>query len=78
MCYNFLFVQCMFVLFTDRYHLGHVALGAGVLGRILHPHQNQEVKVVPHVVFGFNVLLKGHRLVIKFVSLQPCKRFVSF
>lgn len=44
-------VQSMFVWSTDRNHLGHVALRAGVLGRILHPHQNQEVKVVPHAVF---------------------------
>ena len=61
--------QCV----TDHNHLGHVALGAGVLGPILHPHQNQEVKVMPHVVFGFDVLLEGHRLVVEFVPFQPCK-----
>lgn len=60
----------LYVCSTNRDHLSHVALGAGVLGRILHPHQNQEVKVVPHVVFRFDVLLKGHRLVVKFVPFQ--------
>lgn len=58
---------------THRNHLGHVALRAGVLSRILHPHQNQEVKVMPHVVFRFDVLLEGHCFVVKFVPLQPCK-----
>lgn len=58
---------------TDRNHLGDVALGAGVLGGILHSHQNQEVKVVPHAVFRFDVFLKGHRLVVKFVPLQSCR-----
>lgn len=38
-------------LFTDRNHLGHVALRSSVLSWVLHPHQNQEVKVVPHIVF---------------------------
>lgn len=68
----------MYVWSTYHNHLGHVALGASVLGWILHPHQNQEVKVMPHVVFGFNVLLKGHRLVVKLVPLQPCKKLALF
>lgn len=65
---NLCFKSC-----THCNHLGHVALRAGVLSRILHPHQNQEVEVVPHIVLRFYVLLKGHRLVVKFVPFQTWK-----
>lgn len=63
---------------TNLNHLGHVALRTGVLRRILHPHQNQEVKVVPHAVLRFDMLLKGHRLVVKFVPFQSCKTLAVF
>lgn len=66
-------MQTRFALSTHCNHLGHVALWSRVLSRVFHPHQNQEVKVVPHVVFWFEVLLKRHRLVVKFVPFQPCR-----
>ena len=47
--------------------------GAGVLGGILHPHQNQEVEVVPHAVLRLDVLLKRNRLVVELVSFQTWK-----
>lgn len=56
------------------YHLCHVALGACVVSLVLHPHQHDEVQVVPHVVLVFDVLLKGHGLVVKLVPLQPWGR----
>lgn len=55
-------------------HLCHVALGARVVSLVLHPHQHNEVQVVPHVVFVFDVLLKGHGLVVKLVPFQPWER----
>lgn len=56
------------------YHLCHVALGARVVGLVLHPHQHDEVQVVPHVVLVFDVLLKGHGLVVKLVPFQPWEK----
>lgn len=58
---------------TDLEHLGHVALRACVFSGVLHLHQDQEVDVVPHVVLRCDVLLKGHRLVVELVPLQPCE-----
>lgn len=65
--------ECL--LFKSVYldHLSHVALRACVLGRIFDFHQHDEEEVMPHVVLLFNVLLKRHRLVVKFVPLQACK-----
>lgn len=68
----------MFICSTDRNHLGHVTLRSGVLRWILHPHQDQEVKVVPHAVLWFDMLLKGHRLVVKFIPLQAWKKLALF
>lgn len=66
-------IMCMYLIYTYCNHLGYITLRASVLSRILHPHQNHEVKVVPHVVFTLDVFLKGHRFVVKFVSFQPWK-----
>ena len=60
---------------THLDHLGHVALGAGVLGGVLHLHQHHEEEVVPHVVLLLDVLLEGHRLVVELVSLQTCTHY---
>lgn len=51
-------------------HLGHVALGARVLGGVLDFDQDDEEQVVPHVVLHLDVLLKGHRLIVELVPLQ--------
>lgn len=50
-----------------------IALRACVVRLVLLSQQHNKVKVVPDVVLQFDVLLKGHRLVVKLVSLQACK-----
>lgn len=56
------------------YHLRHVALRPGVVCLVLHSHQHYEVQVVPHVVLIFNMLLKGHRLVVELVPFESWER----
>lgn len=53
-------------------HVSDVALRPGVVRLVLLTHQDDEVQVVPDVVLQFDVLLKGHRLIVKLVSLQTC------
>ena len=50
---------------TDLNHGVDVALGARELRGILHLDEHDEVEIVPHVVLGFTVLLKRHRLVVE-------------
>lgn len=50
-----------------------IALRAGVVRLVLLSQQDNKIKVVPDVVLQFDVLLKGHGLVVKLVSLQTCK-----
>lgn len=66
--------MCVLRGFIHLDHLSHVALGARVFSGVFHFHQHNEEQVVPHVVLLFDVLLKSHRLVVKLVPLQACKR----
>lgn len=59
---------------TYLYHLRHVTLRPCVVGLVLHSHQHDEVQVVPHVVLVFNVLLKGHCLVVELVPFESWER----
>lgn len=61
---------CMLCVYLD--HLSHVAFWAGVFSGIFNFYQDDKEQIVPHVVLLFNVLLKGHRLVVKLVTLQTC------
>lgn len=47
----------------------NIALRAGVVCLVLLSQQHNKVKVVPDVVLQLDVLLKGHRLIVKLVSL---------
>lgn len=53
-------------------HVSHVALWPRVVRLVLLAHQDDEVQVVPDVVLQLDVLLEGHRLVVKLVPLQTC------
>lgn len=60
-----LFVQ---LLYLD--HLRHVALRPSVFCGIFHFDKDDKEEVVPHVVLLLDVLLEGHRLVVKLVPLE--------
>ena len=47
-----------------------VALRPGELSGVLHLHENDEVEVVPHVVFLQHVRLERYRLVVKRLPFQ--------
>lgn len=59
---------------TYHNHLCHIALWTSVFCWIFHFDENYKVQIMPHVVFWLYMLLKWNCLVIKFVSLQSCKR----
>lgn len=50
--------------------MSDVALGSGVVRLVLLSDQDDEVQVVPDVVFYFNVLLERHGLIVELISLQ--------
>lgn len=59
---------------TYHNHLRHVALRASVFSWIFNFDKNYKVQIMPHVVLWLYMLLKRNGLVIKFVSLQSCKK----
>lgn len=59
---------------TYHNHLCYIALWTSVFCWIFHFDKNYKVQIMPHVVFWLYMLLKWNCLVIKFVSLQSCKR----
>ena len=54
-------------------HFVNVTFGSSEFGGILDFDENDEVKVMPHVMFRPRVLLKRHVLVVKCFTLQTCK-----
>ena len=46
-------------------HKTDVAFGPSKLGRVFDFKQHYEVQVMPHIVFGINVFIKGHGFVVK-------------
>ena len=46
-------------------HKTDVAFRPSKLGRVFDFKQHYEVQVMPHIVFGINVFIKGHRFVVK-------------
>ena len=50
---------------TYLYHKADVTFRPSKLGRVFDFKQHYEVQVMPHIVFGINVFIKGHRFVVK-------------
>ena len=51
-------------------HFVYVTFRASEFCRILYFNQNNKVQVMPHVVFGPSVFLKGHVFIVKGFSFQ--------
>ena len=50
---------------TYLYHKADVTFRPSKLGRVFDFKQHYEVQVMPHIVFGINMFIKGHRFVVK-------------
>ena len=50
---------------TYLYHKADVTFRPSKLGRVFDFKKHYEVQVMPHIVFGINVFIKGHRFVVK-------------
>ena len=51
-------------------HFVNVTLGAGKLGGIFDANQNDEIKIVPHVVLVADVILIAHSFVIELGTVE--------
>lgn len=51
-------------------HSMHIAFWSSELGVVLDLHKDNEVQIMPHVVFIRLMLIKGHRLVVKIAAVQ--------
>ena len=50
---------------TYLYHLTDVTLGSSKLGRVLDLEKYNEMQVMPHIVFGVHMFIKGHCFVVE-------------